>query len=330
MSTRLIHTRVAARVLMSAVMLGGAAILTGAFSAPAGADAIGVPTAVVGNTMAPCAVYPTNPGPLTFTKTAGSSLFSISRSGIVNFPDLIPPGNYAVSGTVSNGRGDWGVWRYDLYSPPLNTTFTNPDATSTIIETHGTGTVVAGHAFTDQISVDTGTDTYPLTFTTTSGTAFSVSSSGAVSAPSTLAPGTYIVSGTVSEPIDSYNGAWGYVLTVTAGTPPAVAPSTPAATAIGKAPAWTHVYDQGWVANGIAIGQTSAAVYGIGWQGPGAGYDLGEWALVGHFIPCKAPQTGLGDSSPRVPSSGSLIALGALSLAGLAGIAGIRARRRRA
>ena len=316
MSTRLIHTRVAARVLMSAVMLGGAAILTGAFSAPAGAGSIsGTARILPQSYAAPCTVISTNPGPLTFTKTGGSSLFSVSPSGVVSFPDVIPPGNYAISGTVSNGHGDWGIWRYDLNSTLSYTYWETGDLTNVngqILETHGTGTVVAGQPFTDQITVSntawitnsSGVSSYatnpnPVTYITTGGTAFTVSSSGAVSAPSTLTPGTYIVYGTDSSdgPSGPYTGVWGYVLTVTAGAPLTTTTTTlpPAVNSIGKAPAAIVWNDSGELYDTAGNLLPATPPYGVGWIGTGSGSEVNDFSLnqgnnvlVGHFIACKA------------------------------------------
>ncbi len=53
-------------------------------------------------------------------------------------------------------------------------------------------------------------------------------------------------------------------------------------------------------------------------------------ASQSYVLPCGAPQTGLGDSSPRELPVSDLLGIGALILAGGAGVAAIRSRRQAA
>ena len=89
----------------------------------------------------------------------------------------------------------------------------------------GTVTPATSAAFTDQLQTDS---VGAVTFITTVGADFDVSSSGAVSIPSALAVGSYTVSGTDSDTL-SNSGTWSYTLNVTAGTL-ATTPTTNATT----------------------------------------------------------------------------------------------------
>lgn len=140
--------------------------------------------------------------PVTFTVTSSHPAFTVSSSGAVSAPDTLAVGTYTVSGTDSDGLGNTGTWVYTLTvggPPPIQTAPTS-------------GTVVAGHPFTSQLHT---TGVSPVTFTVTSSSpAFTVSSSGAVSAPDTLAVGFYTVSGTDRDELGD-TGTWSFTLTVT-------------------------------------------------------------------------------------------------------------------
>jgi hypothetical protein len=166
----------------------------------AGADTVGTPAPALTNFLATCAVSaPAHDGPLKFVTTRHSAV-TVSSSGVVTFPDPAPASaTYVVSGFVTDTHGNAGTWKYTAIAEP------NPNSVYQITETHGTGSVTTGSAFTDTITAADGT----------------------VSAPSTLAPGTYVVSGTDSainnnnSPVTTDTGIWGYVLTV---TPPTTTP----------------------------------------------------------------------------------------------------------
>ena len=87
-------------------------------------------------------------------------------------------------------------------------------AAGTIVQTAPTkGSVAYGTAATDQLHTSGGIG--PVTFATDSATVWgTVSSTGAVSAPPTAAPGTYFLFGTDSDTVGD-QGQWQYALTVT-------------------------------------------------------------------------------------------------------------------
>ena len=134
------------------------------------------------------------------TPSTNSGNVLVSSSGQVTTAASLPVGTYEVTGTMNDGSGDTGTWSYTLYVTG-----------GVITETHKAGSVDAGSTFTDTITTS-GNDG-PVTFVTTSGSAFTVSAAGAVSAPATLTPGDYVVSGTDSDAFGNA-GTWSYTLTV--------------------------------------------------------------------------------------------------------------------
>ena len=140
--------------------------------------------------------------PVTFSVTSPSPAFTVSSSGAVSAPDTLAINTYVVSGTDSDSVGNRGTWSYTLTVGGPGPVQTAPTG----------GTVVAGNPFTSQLHT---TGVSPVTFTVTSSQpAFTVSSSGAVSAPDALTQGTYTVSGTDSDARGNI-GTWSFTLTVT-------------------------------------------------------------------------------------------------------------------
>ncbi len=163
-------------------------------------------TTVAGSSLTDYLVVSGSAGTLTFTVTSPSPAFSVSSSGVVSAPATLGTGSYTVSGTDTDTFGDNGTWSYKLTVTARDGTITQDSPT--------TGTTVAGSSLTDYLVVSGSAGT--LTFTVTSPSpAFSVSSSGVVSAPATLGTGSYTVSGTDTDTFGD-NGTWSYKLTVTA------------------------------------------------------------------------------------------------------------------
>jgi len=159
------------------------------------------------------------PTPFTIAPTSGR----ISTTGPLTV------GTYTATGTTSDGNvpSDAGTWTYALhvYTPTAGT-ISQVEPTS--------GTTVAGTAFTDHLAVSGSSGT--VTYTTTAGSSFTVSSSGAVSAPSTLSVGTYTVSGTDTDQSNDA-GTWAYTLhvyTPTAGTIVQIKPTSGTITTTGS------------------------------------------------------------------------------------------------
>lgn len=142
-----------------------------------------------------------NNGSVTFTTTAGSA-FTVGTSGIVAVPATLIPGSYTVSGTDADTSGDTGTWSFTVSVTPAN---------GTITLVYPTAQATAGTTTTYDLVTSGATG--PVTFTTTTGSAFSVSSSGSVSIPATLTPGTYTVSGTDAD-LYGDTGTWGFTVTL--------------------------------------------------------------------------------------------------------------------
>ena len=154
-----------------------------------------------GSPFADTIVVTANDGPVTYTTTSGS-VFTVDGSGNVAAAGSLVPGAYVVSGTDADSFGDTGTWTYTLTVGPEG---------GTISDLHSSNSVVAGATFSDTLSV--AGNNGPVTFVTTSGSAFTVSSSGEVSAPATLTPATYVVSGTDSDSFGDH-GTWTFTLVV--------------------------------------------------------------------------------------------------------------------
>ncbi len=144
-----------------------------------------------------------NNGAVTFTVTSSSPAFTVSGSGSVSAPDTLIVGSYTVSGTDTDAFGNTGSWSFTLHETPAGGTITQTAPTS--------GSVSAGNPFTSQLL--TSGNNGAVTFTVTSSSpAFAVSSSGVVSAPDTLIPGSYTVSGTDTDAFGN-TGSWSFALT---------------------------------------------------------------------------------------------------------------------
>jgi outer membrane protein OmpA-like peptidoglycan-associated protein len=170
-----------------------------------------------------------NTGPVTFVTTSSGNVFTVSSSGAVTAPNNLAPNVYTVSGTDADSSSDTGTWTYTLTVTSPSAPPRAPPSTphQTIAEGPSTASSTSGSSFTGAIAT-TGNDGV-VTFTTSSGTAFTVSSSGAVSVAGTLAPGAYTVSGTDTD-ANGDTGTWTFTLNVLAPAPTVtVAPPTPGA-----------------------------------------------------------------------------------------------------
>jgi len=95
---------------------------------------------------------------------------------------------------------------------------TRASASTNLVQASPTqGTVLAGTAFTDQLQVTGASGSVSFVQATASANV-SVSPSGQVSAPSTLAPGTYSATGTDSDSSGD-TGTWSYNLNVLQAAP---------------------------------------------------------------------------------------------------------------
>ena len=153
-------------------------------------------------------------GTVTFTQSAGTPHLTISSSGKISAPATLAAGTYKATGTVTDSSGGTGSWSFALTVKATKLTQVTPT----------TGTTTTNRAFTGQLKVSGSHDT--VTYTQSTGaTHLTVSSSGAVSAPATLAAGVYKATGTERDSLAD-TGTWSFALTVTANKVIQVAPTT--------------------------------------------------------------------------------------------------------
>jgi outer membrane protein OmpA-like peptidoglycan-associated protein len=164
-----------------------------------------------------------NVGAVTYTTTSSGNAFTVNSSGDVAATGALAHGVYLVSGTDADASSDSGSWTYTL---TVTVTVATPRG-GTIVEGTSMASVNAGTAFSGTIAT-TGNDG-AVTFSTSAGASFTVSPSGAVSAPSSLTPGVYALSGTDADGHGG-TGVWTFTLTVVAASPTiSVTPAAPGA-----------------------------------------------------------------------------------------------------
>jgi len=131
-------------------------------------------------------------------------------------------GTYKATGTDKDAYGDTGTWSFTLTVSATAITQIAPTKART----------TTGEAFTGQLKVSGshGTVTYAQSIGAPD---LKVSSSGAVSAPATLAAGTYKGAGTARDSLGD-TGTWSFTLTVKANKLTQIAP-TKARTTTGEA-----------------------------------------------------------------------------------------------
>ncbi len=212
--------------LIVAVLGGSLVVFTSGTAAASGTITQVAPTSASVASGTPYSVQLNvtgNVGAVTFfTTSAVCEPVTVSSTGFLTAPGTVPPGVYTVFGFDQDTSSNSGSWDFTL-----TVTGGGPGVTQTAPTT---GSVNAGNAFTTQLNT---TGVSPVVFTVTSSSpAFSVSSSGAVSAPGTLLPNVYTVSGTDSDAC-SNTGTWSFQLTVNpaTGTITQTAPTTGTVTA---------------------------------------------------------------------------------------------------
>ena len=166
-----------------------------------------------------------NTGTVTFVTTStppgSAGGIRVASSGVVTTTGALSAGTYKASGTDSDSSGDTGTWSFSLTVSATAITQVAPT----------TGTTTTAKAFTSQLHVSGSKGT--VTYSQSAGSPdLKVSSSGAVSAPATLAAGTYKATGTVKD-TSGDTGTWSYSLTVRATAIIQVAPTT-GTTTVGK------------------------------------------------------------------------------------------------
>lgn len=152
-----------------------------------------------------------NHGAVTYTQSSGTDV-TVTSSGAVSAPEE-PAGTYTASGSTSDPLGDGGTWNFSL---------------NVLMMQEGTesGTVDTGAGYNAQLEMAGGTGalSYDQTYAYPD-PGISVSASGAVSAPATLAAGTYYASGSVMDSLGN-SSYWSFTLTVDAQPIVQVAPTS--------------------------------------------------------------------------------------------------------
>jgi hypothetical protein len=155
-----------------------------------------------------------NAGAVSYVPTTGSPQLVVSTSGLVTTSGSLIPGSYVTTGTSSDPHGDTGTFSLTLEVGALIQSV----PTTASVKASGSTT------YSDQLSV-TGGDS-AVTYVQTSGTPqLIVSASGLVTTSGALTAGSYVATGTTSDPSGDF-GKFSITLVVT--TPLIV----PAATSI--------------------------------------------------------------------------------------------------
>ena len=161
-------------------------------------------------------------GTVTYAQSTGAPRLKISSSGKVSAPTTLVAGIYKALGAARDTLGDTGAWSFTLTVVATKLTQVAPI----------TGATSAGKVFTGQLEVSSshGAVTYAQSI---GAPRLKISSSGMVSAPATLVPGTYKALGTARDTLGD-TGTWSFALKVTAHRIAQVAPIT-GTTTTGKA-----------------------------------------------------------------------------------------------
>jgi major membrane immunogen (membrane-anchored lipoprotein) len=141
-------------------------------------------------------------GTITYTQLTGLTHLLVSASGKVSTMSTLAAGTYKATGSVKDGLGDRGLWSFTLTVAAGKFTQVSPV----------TATITTGKAFRVQLRVSGATGT--VTYAQTKGAPqLKVSTSGKVSAPATLAAGTYKATGTAKDKFGD-KGTWRFILKV--------------------------------------------------------------------------------------------------------------------
>jgi hypothetical protein len=224
-------------------------------------------------------------GPVTYAQTRGSSV-NVSSTGHVTAPADLANGVYEVAGTDSDTGGDTGYWTFTLDVGSWASSLT-------------IATVPAGTAYSGTL-VGANTGSAPSFVQKTGFGKITVASSGAVSAPSTLAPGTYHASGygqqgSIASDFATAWGWWNVTLTVQPGAGPAVSGLTPKSGPVAGGTAVTI--------NGTGFTGATGVTFGSG--APGTAVHV----VSGTQITVTAPHHAAGTVNVRVTTPAGVSAL---------------------
>jgi predicted secreted protein len=145
-------------------------------------------------------------GNVTYTETASSASTEVvvSSSGAITAAATLVPGTYSVSGTDVDQGSDNGTWAFALTVTALVLAQSSPNA----------ATVTNNVGYSGQLAVSNGLGTVSYTETVSAAsTQVVVGSTGVITAAATLPPGTYAVSGGISDTRGDA-GTWTFTLTI--------------------------------------------------------------------------------------------------------------------
>ena len=164
-----------------------------------------------------------NDGTANFTQTSGSPDLVVSTTGLLTTDGTLAAGSYSAAGTTSDPVGDAGTFHFTL---SVGTITQAAPTTETV-------NVTTAATFTNQLAVTGSLGT--ASFTQTSGSPdLVVSSAGLLSTDGTLAVGSYVARGTISDPAGD-KGTFFYDLKVTAVAVPPPPPVLVATRVVGHA-----------------------------------------------------------------------------------------------
>jgi len=150
--------------------------------------------------------------PVTYVETSGAPALTVSSTGLVATGGALTAGTYVTSGTTSDANGDVGTFLFTLSVGAITQTL----PTLASVKSPGSGT------FSDQLVV-TGNDGTVNYVEITGTPALNVSTSGLITASTTLAAGTYNVTGTTS---DVFGDAGTFAFTLNVGIISQTAPTS--------------------------------------------------------------------------------------------------------
>ncbi len=141
-----------------------------------------------------------NLGTVAFTQTSGTPNIVVSPTGEIAVPDTAGPNTYNATGDDTDSNGETGTWAFEV---TVELEQLAPTQAS----------VPAGSSYSGQLNVAGATGA--VTYSATAGDTLdvSVSKTGAIFAPPSLASGTYSVSG-FEEDASGNSGIWTFTLVV--------------------------------------------------------------------------------------------------------------------
>lgn len=147
-------------------------------------------------------------GQITYSQTSGALHLKVSSTGVISAPASLAPGTYKATGTMRDAAGGLGSWRFTLVVTKA------PKVHKLVQIAPLKGSTPTGKAFKGSLKVSGAQG--KVTFTQVTGAqVMTVSPTGEISAPATLAAATYVIEGTVKDAAGD-TGTWTFTLVVAA------------------------------------------------------------------------------------------------------------------